>query len=189
VDNGLYTGPVDPSQKKGVMGSINLTPCKDLWVNLIGFGGEGSASTEVDGGSVLAGYQVTKQFGTGFEFDYFDFKPDNASSGDLWSVGTWLCYDFTPTVGLALRAEYLDDEDGDGIKGVPVNGPAEYTAIGFDSPSANGDLEEVTLTLNLKPAPNLKIQPELRYNHTSYAGGFNGKDNQFIIGCGASYLF
>lgn len=191
VDNGLYAGPVDGNQGKAVMGSINLTPTKDLWVNFIGFGGDGTATMNVDGASAIGGYQVTSALGTGFEADYFNFEPDGAPQGDLWSLGGWIWYDFTSKVGVAFRAEYLDDANGMGIKGVglPFSYPAADTAIGFGSPQPNGDLESFTATLNLKPAPNLKIQPEIRYNHTSYTGGFNGMNHQFIIGCGASYLF
>jgi hypothetical protein len=190
VDNGLYGGPVDAQTGKGVMGSINLTPTKDFWINFIGFGGaSGNGPSDTDGGSVLAGYQITPQLGTGFEYDYFDFLPDGGGGGHLWSIGGRVWYDITPKVDVCFRGEYLDDPEGAGIKGVGVGGPAADTAIGFSSADANGDLESFTLTLNLKPAPNLKIQPEIRYNHTSYAAGFNGKDNQFIIGAGASYLF
>lgn len=185
VDNGLYAGPVDGNEGKAIMGSLNFTPCKDLWFNVIGFGGDGSATMQVDGGSLLAGYQVTKQLGTGLEFDYFHFLPDGAPSGDLWSIGAWVWYDFTSKIGLAFRGEFLDDEDGLGIKNVPV-----YNFLGaITSPDANGNLASFTLTLNLKPCPSLKIQPEVRYDVTSYAGGFDGRRNQIIVGCGVSYLF
>jgi Putative beta-barrel porin-2, OmpL-like. bbp2 len=187
VENGLYAGPISNSDGKGVMGTIGLKPTSKSWVNLTGFGGEGSGTLDVDGGEVLAGYQVTEKLGTGFEFDYFHFDPDAGSSGNLWSVGGWIWYDFTPKVGLAFRGEYLDDEDGMGIN-VADGAPAPHGA-GIDSPDANGDLASFTLTLNYKPVPNIKIQPEIRYNTTSYTDGFNGKKHQLILGCGASYLF
>lgn len=187
VDNGLYAGPISTSNGKNVMGSINLKPCDKLWVNLIGFGGEGAGTLDVDGGSILAGYQITSQLGTGFEGDFFHFAVDNGPSGDLWSLGLWAWYDFTPKVGIALRGEYLNDEDGLGLN-TRLGAPAPFGS-GIFSPDGSGDLSEVTLTLNLRPVPNLKIQPEIRYNHTSYASGFGGKENQFIIGAGASYLF
>jgi len=192
VDNGLYQGPVDNNQGKAVMGSINLTPCKSLWVNLIGFGGDALAVPglveNVDGGSAIGGYQVTSQLGTGFEADYFHFDPNGIKSGNLWSLGGWVWYDFTPKVGVAFRAEYLDDPDGLGINVRDGVAPAPF-GDGISSPDASGDLESFTLTLNLHPTPNLKIQPEIRYNHTSYTGGFDGKRDQFIIGAGASYMF
>jgi hypothetical protein len=36
---------------------------------------------------------------------------------------------------------------------------------------------------------NIKIQPEIRYDYTSYSSGLNGDTSRIIIGCGASYMF
>jgi hypothetical protein len=192
VSNGLYQGPVDNNQGKSVMGSINLTPTKDSWVNLIGFGGDGLAIPglveNVDGASAIGGYQVTSKLGTGFEADYFHFDPQGIASGDLWSLGGWVWYDFTSKVGVAFRAEYLDDKDGLGLDATHGVAPSPF-GDGIMSADANGDLESFTFTVNLHPTPQLKIQPEIRYNHTSYTAGFDGKRDQFIVGAGASYLF
>lgn len=190
VQNGLYAGPVDVNSEKTVLGAIGIKPTKDLWFSLIGWGGEEvlGAPLYVSGGSLLAGYQLTQGLGLGFEFDYFNFDPDPAPSGELWSIGTWLTYDFTEKVGLALRAEYLDDKDGIGIKGVGYPGAARAGSA-IMSPDANGDLASITLTLNYKPVPNVKIQPEVRLDHTSYKDGFDGQDTRFMVGAGITYLF
>jgi len=81
-----------------------------------------------------------------------------------------------------LRAEYLDDKDG-----VDASGGA----LGFQNPAGTGQhLTSVALTLNYKPVPSIKIQPEVRYDHTSYSGGFvEGKQDRFIFGAGVSYIF
>lgn len=189
IQNGLYAGAIDNNSGKTGMGSINLKPTKDLWINLLGFGGDeilGTTTTSVKGGSVLAGYQVTPKLGTGFEFDYFNFDPDTGSSADLWSVGGWIWYDFTPKVGLALRAEYLDDKDGGGIKGIDFPG---RPGSAITSPDPDGKVSSIALTLNWKPVPNIKIQPEVRYDHTTYKDGFDGKEDRITIGAGVSYLF
>jgi hypothetical protein len=89
-------------------------------------------------------------------------------------------------VGLALRAEYLDDSDGFGINGIAPGGRAG-TAIMSTDPG--GDLFSLTLTLNYKPVPNVKIQPEIRYDHTSYSDGFDGQVSRFLLGAGISYIF
>jgi hypothetical protein len=187
VDNGLYAGPVTSQSRKNVMASFNFTPTSKTWFNLVGFGGEGAGSLSVDGGEVIGGVQLTSKLGTGFEFDFFHFDPDNASGGDTWSIGTWIWYDFSPKVGLAFRGEFLDDVNGMGINS-RLGAPAPFGA-GIFSPDQDGNLASFTMTLNLKPVPNIKIQPEFRYDTTSYTGGLNGSHNQFIIGCGASYLF
>jgi hypothetical protein len=187
VDNGLYSGPISTASRKGVMGSINLKLDSKTWINLIGFGGEGAGTLSADGGSVIGGRQLTSQLGSGFEFDYFHFAPDSGATGDTWSIGGWLWYDFTPKVGLAFRGEFLDDVNGMGLN-TALGAPAPFGA-GIFSPDVNGNLASFTITLNLKPTPNIKIQPEFRYDTTSYTGGLNGSHNQFIVGCGASYLF
>lgn len=185
VQNGLYAGAVDNNDGKTVMGSIGLKPCASTWINLIGFGGEETRTLNVRGGSVLAGHQITEKLNTGFEFDYFNF--DGAGpSADLWSAGGWIWYDFTPKLGLAVRGEFLDDQDGGGIKGIGFPG---RPGSAITSPDADGDITSVALTLNIRPAPNIKIQPEIRYDQTSYKGGFDGERSRFLIGAGVSYMF
>ncbi len=186
VDNGLYAGPVGNANKKEAMGSINLKPTKDFWMNLIGFGGLGADGLDANGGSVIGGYQITPELGTGFEGDYFSFHNQGNPSGDLESIGGWIWYDFTPQYGIAFRAEYLDDPEGVGLNGGPNPfGPGS----GILSPSPNGNLESFTVTFNWRPVSYLKIQPEFRVNHTSYTGGFAGKQNEYIVGLGATYSF
>jgi len=186
VQNGLYSGAIDNNSGKTYMGALGIKPMKDLWFSLIGFGGHESAGFDLIGGSLLAGYQVTQPFGIGFEFDFFRFDPEPAPEADLWSVGTWLSYDFTEKVGLALRAEYLDDSDGFGIPNIALGGRGGSALV---TPDMDGDLSSVALTLNYKPVPNVKIQPEIRYDNTSYKDGFDGQDSRFLVGAGISYLF
>jgi len=181
VDNGLFQGPVDNNQGKAFSGSLAFKPNDKLWFDLIGWYDAEPAATDVSGISSIGGYQFTKKLGSGYEADYFNFSsPGNTS--DLWSLGGWLWYDFTDKVGLAFRADYVDNPEG-------VLGPAVRPGAGITTTDMSGHLGSLTLTLNLKPTPNIKIQPEIRYDYTSYAGGLNGKKEQFILGCGASYLF
>jgi hypothetical protein len=190
VDNGLFQGPVDNNQGKAFSGSLALKPIKDLWINLIGWYESASGSGDISGVSSIGGYQFTPKLGTGYEVDYFNFSsPGNAS--DLWSVGGWVWYDFTAKVGLALRADFVDSRDGAlGPSVRPIAGLPAGSALPF-STDADGSLGSVTLTLNLKPAPNIKIQPEIRYDYTSFNGGLqsDGKKDRIIVGCGVSYLF
>ncbi len=189
AEDGLFSAIATRNQK-GIMGAIDLKPTSKFWLTLIGFGGEGIDTENADGGEILAGYQITPKLGTGFEGDYFHLSEDGGPSGDLWSAGTWIWYDFTPTVGLAFRGEFLDDPQGVGLNVSDPNSlaPAPHGA-GISSPDSNGTLASLTLTLNWKPTPNLKIQPEIRYNTTTYSGGFDGKSDQIIMGCGMTYLY
>ena len=185
VDNGLFQGPVDVNSGKAFSGSLNFKPTKDLWFNLIGWYESASGGdNDISGFSMIGGYQVTSKLGTGWEADYFNFS-STANASDLWSVGGWIWYDFTSKVDLALRADYVDDRDG-------LLGPAVRSGAGLPfSPDSDGSIGSVTLTLNNKPVPSIKIQPEIRYDYTSYANGLavNGKKDRIIIGCGVTYMF
>ena len=128
---------------------------------------------------------MTDKLGTGLELDYFHFNPAGPSS-ELYSAGAWVTYDFTSKFGIALRGEFLSDPDGGGLKGIKVGG-RDNSAI--TSTEADGNLSSLTLTFNFRPTPNIKIQPEVRYDHTSYDGGFDGKTDRIIVGAGVSYLF
>lgn len=187
VQNGLYAGPVDNNSSKTFIGAIDLKPMDKVWVNLLAFGGrEDSFVQSLWGASVLGGWQATEKLGFGTELDYFNFyNPAGVTpSGhsDVWSTGLWANYDFTKQVGLAVRGEFLSDS-----KGVDMSGGA----LGFlNAPGTGQDITSVALTLNYKPLPNIKIQPEIRFDHTSWSGGFvPGKQDRVIFGAGASYLF
>jgi cell division protein FtsB len=194
IEDSLYGGATSSRNEKGYMGSINLKPSSTLWINLLGFGGLGVGNEDADGGEILAGWNATKKLGFGFEGDYFHLDADSGQSGELWSLGTWASYNFTPEVGLAFRGEYLNDPNGAGLNVDSLNGMGTAPGLrggtsAIASPDQHGDLASLTLTLNWKPTPNIKIQPEIRYDTTSYAYGFNGKTEQIIAGCGISYLY
>lgn len=178
VQNGLYAGPLDSNEAKTFIGSLSFKPTDKLWFNLIGFAGQESKSLYVSGGSIIGGYQFTPKFGSGYEFDVFDFDPSGLKEDVFWSMGGWFWYDFTPKVTLALRAEYLDDDTGFGTGGL----------LGFSS-NNGGSIYGVTLTLDWKPLPNIKIQPEIRFDGTDVKNGFDGVEDRVIIGAGISYIF
>ena len=160
---------------------------KDFWFNLIGFWSHENDNFTVAGGSMLAGYKATKALDFGFEFDYFHFSPDPAPDAAMYSVGAWITYQFNPLYAVAFRAEYIDDKDGFGIKGIQLGNRGPGSAI--YSPDSTGTLSSLTLTFNYSPVPAVKIQPEVRYDHTSYKDGFDGVESRFIVGAGVSYLF
>ncbi len=186
VQNGLYAGAVDNNGAKTFLGAVGIKPTDKTWLSLIGFIGDETDTLRVSGGSLLAGAQVTKEIGLGLEVDYFVFDNDGPRDADLWSVGGWIGYEFSSKLGLALRADYLDDPDGGGIPGIALGG---RTGSSIFSTDTQGNLGSLTLTLNWKPVPRVKVQPELRYDYTGYKGGFDGKEDRFIAGAGVSFLF
>jgi Putative beta-barrel porin-2, OmpL-like. bbp2 len=184
--NGLYAGPIDNNNSKTTIVSLGLKPTSDFWINFLGFGGrEDSFAQSVLGGSVLAGWSATSKLGFGTELDYFQFyNPAGVTpSGHspVWSTGLWVSYDFTKTFGAAVRGEFLSDKDG-----VDASGGA----LGFgNAPGVGQDISSLAFTLNYKPAPAVKIQPEIRYDHTSLANNFGHHEDRVIVGVGVSYLF
>ncbi|MBL9129239.1 MAG: outer membrane beta-barrel protein [Verrucomicrobiales bacterium] len=186
VQNGLYAGAVDNNDAKTVLGSIGLTPDDKTWVNLLGFIGEESPTLNVSGASVLAGRKFGSKLNTGLELDYFNFEAANGNDAALWSIGGWVWYDFTTKIGAAVRAEYLDDREGAGLKGINFPGRPGSAIL---SPDVDGTVTSVALTFNIRPLPSVKIQPEVRYDRTSYTGGFDGEEDRFIVGAGVTYSF
>ena len=182
IQNGMFAGPVDSNDGKAYIASLGLKPITDLWVNLIGWYSQESDSMTVAGGSIIGGYALTKQLGTGFELDYFDFQNKGTAESTLWSIGGWIWYDFTAKAGLALRGDFIGSPDG-------KLGPAVRPGAGFTQADSDGDLASLTLTFNWKPVPNIKIQPEIRWDHTSFKNGLDGKQDRFLVGAGVSYLF
>lgn len=186
IQNGLYAGPVDGNDGKTFLGSIGLTPSANTWINLLGFFGEESPTLDLYGGSVLAGTKIGEALNLGLELDYFNFEPPTGSSSDLFSAGVWVWYDFTSKFTAAVRAEYLDDPDGGGLKGITLPGRPGSAIVSTD---ADGSIGSLTLTFTFKPVPNLRIQPEVRYDFAGYDGAYDGEDGRFTIGAGVSYSF
>lgn len=179
VQNGMYAGPIDNNDAKTVMVALGIKPSKSVWFSLIGFAGSESAGLSVKGASLLAGWQACEKTHFGLELDYFDFNGKGGSSGGVYSIGGWASYDFTKKVALALRAEFLSD--GKGVD-------ASKDPLGFAANNGQ-DISSVALTLNYKSVPSVKIQPEVRYDHTSFKTGFGTKADRVVLGAGVSYLF
>ena len=181
VDNGLFQGPVDNNSGKAFSTSLNLKPTSKLWANIYGFWDDQPGDTDVKGFGTIGGLQVTEKLGTGYEFDYFNFNAAGNHT-DVWSIGGWAWYDFTPTTGIAFRADFIDSHGG-------VLGPAMRPGSGITTTDVDGNLASFTLTLNWKPAPNIKVQPEIRVDTTSFAEGLDTHGARLTLGMGVSYLF
>lgn len=177
VQNGLYAGPIDANINKTMLASIGIKPTDKLWFSLVGFSGR-EGPTGVRGGSLLGGWQATEKLSFGTELDYFDFDTAGAGGSPVWSTGLWLAYDFTEKLGVALRSEFLSDIDGTGTGGL----------LAF-APNPGQDLFSTALTLNIKPYPYIKIQPEIRYDNSTLTGAFGRQRDRVFIGAGVSYLF
>jgi len=207
LQNGLYNGEVGTGGKT-FMGGFYIKPDKKTSLAFIGFEGPQNNIGPVyslDGASFIGSRQLMETYNLTFatEADYFHFSgfnpvsagfPSGDPHGDFWSVGGWLTADVTPTMRLALRGELVDDPNGFGtIYNSPNPAGIEYGAPGFPASiyttGEGQELTEVTLTLDYKPVPNIKIQPEIRWNHSTVSAAFAGKSDQVIVGMAVSYLF
>lgn len=181
VQNGMYAGPVDGNINKAVMAAIGIKPTESLWFSLIGFSSR-EAAFSVRGGSLLGGFKATDKLSFGTELDYFDFDTAGGGGSTLTSAGLWTSFAFTEKVGLGIRAEYINDSEGFGTGGV---GPAGFAFAA----NAGQEIASVAVTLNIKPAPNVKIQPEIRYDNSSLGAAYGTTSSRFLVGAGISYLF
>jgi hypothetical protein len=207
LQNGLYNGEVGTGGKT-FMGGFYIKPDKKTSLAFIGFEGPQNnigPTYSLDGGSFIGSRQLMEAYNLTFatEADYFHFSgfnpeaagfPSGDPHGDFWSVGGWLTADVAPTVKLALRAELVDDPNGFGtIYNSPSPAGIEYGALGFPASiyttGEGQELTEVTLTLDYMPVPTVKIQPEIRWNHSTVSAAFSGKSDQIIVGMGVSYMF
>jgi hypothetical protein len=202
LQNGLYAGPVDTGSKT-FLGGLYINPDKKTSLAFLGFDGrqDFSPAWTIAGASFIGSRQLIEKYNVSFatELDYFRFSgfdpnaagfATGARSGDWWSIGGWLSADFTPKFGATLRGDFMDDPTGFGtIYNSPPPGADAAFPTAIYTAGTGQDLNSVTLTLDYKPVPTIKIQPEIRWNHSNYAGALNGKRDQVIIGMGASYLF
>ncbi|MBT5925892.1 MAG: outer membrane beta-barrel protein [Verrucomicrobia bacterium] len=185
LQNGFYSGATDGNDGKTVLSSIGFKPTKSSWVKLNGVAGEENAGGGLlSGGQMLAGVDLGTDFNlqAATELSYLTWESASVAiagdRADALSAGVWLWGDFSEKFGFALRGDVVADRDGgftSGLLGFPAN-PGQ-------------DLYSATFTLNYRPISRLKIQPEIRYDSTSFAGGFDGEDDRWTFGVGASYLF
>jgi hypothetical protein len=174
----------DNNRSKSLMGRIGISPDAHTSIAVLGYFGpeqaaDGSAARA--GAEVLAGRKLGKaalwvqgDFGTE---EQNGALADPTQDASWWAVGAWLTYDLSPTVGLALRGDYLNDENGARTSG----------ALGFPANTGH-DLSSVTATLNLRAWPGALVRPELRYDHSSLVS-FDGEQSQLSVALSVAYLF
>ena len=102
---------------------------------------------------------------------------DPTKDAKWWALGAWVTNDFSSTLGLALRADYVNDE----------NGARTNLLFGF-SPNTGQKFGSGTATLNIRSWPNAVVRPELRYDRSNLAT-FNGKKDQITVALGVAYLY
>ncbi len=103
--------------------------------------------------------------------------PDPTRDAKWWALGGWVTYDFDAAVGLALRGDYVNDENGARTSGV----------LGF-APNTGQKFGSATATLNIRSWPDAVVRPEVRYDRSTL-GTFSGKKDQVSVALAVAYLY
>src|SRR5690242_10785155 len=89
--------------------------------------------------------------------------PDPTQDAKWWALGGWVTYDFNASAGLAVRGDYVNDENGARTSLSPAGSPSAF-------PFNTGQkLGSATATLNIRSWPNAVVRPEVRYDRSSLA--------------------
>jgi hypothetical protein len=175
----------DNNTRKSFMARVGIVPGKDASLALLGYYGPEQADnptadrygTEALLSTKLGGHTTVWAQGDIGREEANAALPDPASNADWWAVGAWITHDLSPKLALALRGDYLDDQDGartSGVLGFPAN-------TGHKLWSATG-------TLNVRSWEGLLLRPELRYDHSDLPA-FAGDQNQVSLSLSLAYLF
>ena len=175
----------DNNTRKSFMGRVGLAATPTTTVGLLGYVGpeQTDATTNRLGAEVLvsqklAGGRAALYLQGDYGQDEDLVGPDENAT--WWGVGLWGTYDVTPVVGIGLRGDYIDDQNGartSGVLGFPANTRHQFGSA--------------TATLTIKVFPGALVRPELRYDRSNLAvyGEEDPSKNQLSFGLGASYIF
>jgi hypothetical protein len=208
VNNG-WDDVKDNNSSKSFMGRVGYTPNDNTSVSLIGYGGpeqlDNSAAAALTttpgnhpngdwrrGADVVVTHHFNKQFQATVQLDYGieDGVDPSLNTAEWWATGLWLVYEPSEKWNIAGRADYLRDKDGARTFGAPASAPffSDTTIFPFGA-QVGQELVSLTLTVNIKPMPQLRIAPELRWDHSSVDTAFDGRDSQVTVGVGLAYFY
>ncbi|MDQ3581784.1 MAG: porin [Pseudomonadota bacterium] len=197
----------DPNDSKGYGGQVGVFPTEgvSLYFNYLGSPepqGTFGADNDSDWRHLFGFTWVVKPLagrlpdltlsGT---FDYglennFDVSATTQDDVEWVAAEGVVRYDFTPWFYLALRGEWMDDEDG--VRIIPCL--AGTGCLGFP-PGYSGQVAwAITLTPTFKIGEHLVVRPEFRYDKSDEnvfedEGGGDFKHSQTTLGVNAIYSF
>jgi hypothetical protein len=177
---------VDNNTHKSLMGRVGIYPDALTSLGIVGFWGPEEPNNNTANRSGVEGL-FWRKLGSAqvwIQGDYGQEQanaalPDPTKDAKWWALGSWVTYDFSPTLGLALRGDYVDDQ----------NGARTSNTFGFPaSTGAKHKFGSGTATLNIKAWPGAMLRPELRYDRSTLAA-FNGKKDQITVAMALAYLY
>jgi len=174
----------DNNNRKSLMGRVGISLDTLTSIGVVGFWGPeqtGDNTANRYGGEAL----FWRKLGAAQLWVQGDYGREQANAAlptpgqdaQWWALGSWFMYDFRPSFGLAVRGDYVQDENGARTNGSFVF-PAN-TAHKFGS---------ATATLNIRAWPNAVVRPEVRYDRSTLAA-FGGKKDQVSVALGVAYLY
>ena len=176
----------DNNTAKSFMGRLGLYPDDRSSIGLIGYYGAEQPGTDRPkrvGGQVLLNRTFSDKVAAWIQADYGHdgagpALPDSTRSANWWGLGGWLTYNLVPAAQLALRGDYVNDEQGARTSGV------------FAFPATDGmRIGSATATLNLKLWPPALVRPEVRYDRSSSPLAFAGKQSQTSFALSVAFIY
>src|SRR5436190_15380974 len=177
---------VDNNTHKSLMGRVGLYPDALTSLGIVGYWGPEEAGNDAANRYGVEGL-LWRKLGKAALWVQGDYGQEQANAAlpvptqdaKWWALGVWVTNDFSSTLGLALRGDYVNDQNGarssfNGLVGFPAN-----TGQKFGSGTA---------TLNIRSWPNAVVRPEVRYDRSTLAA-FNGKKDQITLALGVAYLY
>src|SRR5438552_5826487 len=174
----------DNNRRKSLMGRVGIYPDAATSLGIVGFWGPEEAGINGASRYGIEGllWRNVGKAAVWVQGDYGKEQanaalPDPTQDAQWWALGGWVTYDFNSAVGLALRGDYVNDQDGartNGVFGFPAN-----TGQKFGSGTA---------TLNIRAWPDAVVRPELRYDRSTLAA-FAGKKDQVTFALAVAYLY
>ena len=174
----------DNNNRKSLMGRVGLYPNALTSLALVGYWGPEQAANNTANRYGVEGL-LWRKLGKTAVWVQGDYGAEQANAAladptqdaKWWALGGWVTYDPSATIGLALRGDYVNDENGARSSGV----------LGYP-PSTGQKFGSGTATLNIKAWPSAVVRPELRYDRSSLAT-FNGKKDQVSVALAVAYLY
>ena len=174
----------DNNSHKSFMGRVGLYPNALTSLGIVGYWG---AEEPGNNSANRYGFEglLWRKLGKAAVWVQGDYGTEQANAAladptqdaKWWALGGWITYDFSATAGLALRGDYVNDENGARSSGV----------LGFQ-PNTGQKFGSATATLNIKAWPSAVVRPELRYDRSTLAT-FNGKKDQVTVALAVAYLY
>jgi Putative beta-barrel porin-2, OmpL-like. bbp2 len=164
----------DNNHRKSLMGRVGIAPGDATSIGVVGFWGPEQPDNDTAnryGVEALLWHKL----GKAAVWVQADYGKEESASWQGW--GAWVTYDLSTTLGLALRGDYVNDEDGARTSGV----------LGFPTNTGHR-LGSATATLNVRTWPNALVRPEVRYDHSTLAA-FDGKKGQLTFALAVTYMY